>query len=54
MYYLYCFYQVAAVNLETETLIFNSGSIGEIKAWKWSDLKRKEAKPVWTYYIPQG
>lgn len=31
-----------------------SGSIGEMKAWKWSDLKRKEAKPVWTYYIPQG
>jgi len=31
-----------------------SGSIGEIKAWKWTDLKRKEAKVVWTYYIPQG
>lgn len=31
-----------------------SGSVGEICAWKWSNMKRKEAEKVWRIQIPQG
>ncbi|PRD24038.1 UNVERIFIED_CONTAM: Thoc6 [Trichonephila clavipes] len=31
-----------------------SGGIGELKLWKWSDVKKKEAKSLWTFFVPQG
>ncbi|GIY96266.1 THO complex subunit 6 homolog [Caerostris extrusa] len=37
----------------TKQLII-SGGVGELTLWKWSDVKRKEKKPVWTFFIPQG
>ncbi|CAL1283171.1 unnamed protein product [Larinioides sclopetarius] len=39
--------------LSTKQLII-SGGVGELKLWKWSDLKRREAKSLWTFFIPQG
>ncbi|GFY54497.1 THO complex subunit 6 homolog [Trichonephila inaurata madagascariensis] len=31
-----------------------SGGVGELKLWKWSDVKKKEAKSLWTFFVPQG
>ncbi|XP_054725072.1 LOW QUALITY PROTEIN: THO complex subunit 6 homolog [Uloborus diversus] len=39
--------------VSTKQLII-SGSVGEVKAWKWSDVKRSEGKAIWTHIIPQG
>ncbi|GIY96265.1 THO complex subunit 6 homolog [Caerostris extrusa] len=46
----YPFYSFSA---STKQLII-SGGVGELTLWKWSDVKRKEKKPVWTFFIPQG
>lgn len=53
-FYKFSAHSSPVFSLVSSKKLLISGSIGEIKAWKWSDLKRKEAKPVWTYYIPQG
>ncbi|GFT77442.1 THO complex subunit 6 homolog [Nephila pilipes] len=31
-----------------------SGGVGDLKIWKWSDVKKKEVKSIWTFFIPQG
>ncbi|KAG8187668.1 hypothetical protein JTE90_005520 [Oedothorax gibbosus] len=44
----------AIYSLISNKQLLISGGVGSIKVWKWSDVKRKEAKSLWTFTIPQG
>lgn len=53
-YYKFNAHKDPIYSLVSNKKLIISGSVGEIKAWKWTDVKRKEAKVLWTLQIPIG
>lgn len=52
--YKYTAHNSSIYALTTTDKFLISGGIGDICGWSWSDIKKKEAKVLWTLTITQG
>ncbi|XP_015929211.1 THO complex subunit 6 homolog [Parasteatoda tepidariorum] len=53
-YYKFKAHDAPIYSIVSNKQLIISGGVAELKVWKWSDVKKKNAKSCWSFTIPQG